>query len=206
VSGPDRLLGLALKRAIDLAVSAIALILLSPLLLAIAIAVRLRDPGPVLFRQTRVGVHGRPFRMLKFRTMVADAEDQLGELVRFDELREPMFKLKQDPRVTRVGRLFRRLSIDELPQLINVLRGDMSIVGPRPEQVELVERYEPEHAFRLAVKPGITGPMQVFGRGELTFEERLALERDYMENLSLVRDLRIIALTIPAIVARRGAF
>ena len=117
-----------------------------------------------------------------------------------------MFKLSADPRVTRVGRFLRRLSLDELPQLWNVLRGEMSIVGPRPEQVELVERYRPEHRFRLSVKPGITGPMQVYGRGELTFEERLAVEREYVENLSLVRDIRIVLMTLPAVFGKRGAF
>jgi undecaprenyl-phosphate galactose phosphotransferase len=117
-----------------------------------------------------------------------------------------MFKLPNDPRVTRVGRLLRKTSIDELPQLVNVLRGDMSIVGPRPEQLDLVERYEPEHQFRLSVKPGLTGPMQVYGRGELTFAERLAVEREYVENLSLTRDFRIVLLTLPAVFGRRGAF
>ena len=113
---------------------------------------------------------------------------------------------RDDPRVTRVGRLLRRFSLDELPQLVNVLRGEMSIVGPRPEQVELVERYELEHRFRLAVKPGMTGPMQVFGRGELTFAERLAVELDYVENMSIGRDLRILFQTVPAIVRGTGAF
>jgi lipopolysaccharide/colanic/teichoic acid biosynthesis glycosyltransferase len=117
-----------------------------------------------------------------------------------------MFKLRADPRVTRVGRLLRRTSLDELPQLINVLRGEMSIVGPRPEQLDLVERYAPEHRFRLQVKPGITGPMQVYGRGELTFDERLAVEREYVENLSLARDIRIVLMTLPAVFGRRGAF
>jgi lipopolysaccharide/colanic/teichoic acid biosynthesis glycosyltransferase len=117
-----------------------------------------------------------------------------------------MFKLKADPRVTRVGRFLRRTSIDELPQLVNVLRGEMSIVGPRPEQLDLVERYAPEHQFRLSVKPGITGPMQVYGRGELTFDERLAVEREYVENLSLVRDVRIILMTLPAVIGKRGAY
>jgi undecaprenyl-phosphate galactose phosphotransferase len=105
-----------------------------------------------------------------------------------------------------VGRLLRRTSIDELPQLINVLRGEMSIVGPRPEQLDLVDRYAPEHQFRLQIKPGITGPMQVYGRGELTFDERLAVEREYVENLSLARDLRILVMTLPAVFGRRGAF
>ena len=144
--------------------------------------------------------------MHKFRTMVADAEDRLADVVRLDDLREPMFKLSADPRVTRVGRFLRRLSLDELPQLWNVLRGEMSIVGPRPEQVELVERYRPEHRFRLSVKPGITGPMQVFGRGDLTFHERLAVELDYIENVSLARDLRILVETVPVALKGSGAY
>ncbi len=144
--------------------------------------------------------------MYKFRTMVADAEARLSEVVSLQQLREPMFKLKRDPRMTRVGRVLRRTSIDELPQLVNVLKGQMSLVGPRPEQVDLVERFDPEHRFVLAVKPGITGPMQVFGRGNLTFEERLAVERDYIENLSLGRDFRILAMTIAAVFNRQGAF
>jgi lipopolysaccharide/colanic/teichoic acid biosynthesis glycosyltransferase len=144
--------------------------------------------------------------MLKFRTMVREAEARLPDLVALDRLPDPMFKLRDDPRVTRVGRVLRRTSLDELPQLVNVLRGDMSLVGPRPEQVELVDRYEPEHRFRLLVRPGLTGPMQVFGRGELTFEERLAVEREYIENLSLGRDARILALTVSAVVHGKGAF
>jgi lipopolysaccharide/colanic/teichoic acid biosynthesis glycosyltransferase len=123
-----------------------------------------------------------------------------------DELPEPMFKLQADPRVTRVGRVLRRFSLDELPQLFNVLRGEMSIVGPRPEQVELVERYSPEHRFRLQVKPGMTGPMQVFGRGDLDFAERLAVEFDYVENVSLARDLRILMQTLPVVLRGDGAY
>jgi lipopolysaccharide/colanic/teichoic acid biosynthesis glycosyltransferase len=138
--------------------------------------------------------------------MVRNAEAMLPELVPFDKLTDPMFKLKTDPRVTRVGRLLRRTSIDELPQLINVVRGEMSIVGPRPEQLDLVERYAPEHQFRLRVKPGLTGPMQIYGRGELTFDERLAVEREYVENLSLVRDIRIVLMTLPAVFGKRGAY
>jgi lipopolysaccharide/colanic/teichoic acid biosynthesis glycosyltransferase len=144
--------------------------------------------------------------MIKFRTMVAGAEEALPGLVQFDALHEPVFKLPRDPRVTRVGHFLRRTSLDELPQLLNVIRGDMSLVGPRPEQVELVRRYAPEHRFRLAVKPGMTGPMQVYGRGQLSFDERLTVEREYIENLSISRDLRILALTIPSVLAGRGAY
>jgi lipopolysaccharide/colanic/teichoic acid biosynthesis glycosyltransferase len=144
--------------------------------------------------------------MIKLRTMVADAENALSDVVVLDELPEPMFKLQADPRVTRVGRVLRRFSLDELPQLFNVLRGEMSIVGPRPEQVELVERYSPEHRFRLQVKPGMTGPMQVFGRGDLDFAERLAVEFDYVENVSLARDLRILMQTLPVVLRGDGAY
>ena len=195
-----------LKRIIDVVVSAIALTLLAPVLIAIAIAVKLTSRGPVLFVQARAGRRGAPFRMLKFRTMVADAERRLGELVDIDGIEEPAFKLPRDPRVTSVGRFLRRTSLDELPQLFDVLRGDMSLVGPRPEQVELVERYAPEHRFRLEVRPGLTGPMQVYGRGELRFDERLAVEREYVENLSLRRDLRILLLTLAAVFRGHGAY
>ena len=197
---------LLLKRSLDVLVSGFLLLLLMPLLVLIAIAIRLDSPGPIVFAQTRAGVGGRPFRMFKFRTMVANAEQLLDELMPFHALKEPMFKLQNDPRVTRVGRFLRRTSLDEVPQLINVLKGEMSLVGPRPEQVELVERYSSSERFRLGVKPGLTGPMQVYGRGELSFEERLAVERDYIENLSLGRDLQILALTIPTVFTGRGAF
>jgi exopolysaccharide biosynthesis polyprenyl glycosylphosphotransferase len=197
---------IALKRVFDVAVALIVLVVALPLFLLAGLAILLDSGPPIFFRQTRGGERARPFQVLKFRTMVRDAEARLPELVRFDELADPMFKLKADPRVTRVGRVLRRTSIDELPQLINVLRGEMSIVGPRPEQLDLVERYALEHQFRLAVKPGITGPMQVYGRGELTFEERLAVEREYVENLSLARDIRIVLMTLPAVLGKRGAY
>jgi exopolysaccharide biosynthesis polyprenyl glycosylphosphotransferase len=199
-------LTLALKRILDVVLAGIALVATLPVFLLTSLATLVDSGWPIFFRQTRAGERGRPFQMLKFRTMIRNAEAMLPELVPFDELDAPMFKLKADPRVTRVGRLLRRTSIDELPQLINVLRGEMSVVGPRPEQLDLVERYAPEHRFRLQVKPGITGPMQVFGRGELSFEERLAVEREYVENLSLARDLRIVLMTLPAVFRRRGAF
>jgi lipopolysaccharide/colanic/teichoic acid biosynthesis glycosyltransferase len=196
----------ALKRVFDVGLSVVGLVLASPLFLLVGLATLIDSGRPIFFRQTRAGERGRPFQMLKFRTMVQDAEARLPELVAFDDLDAPMFKIKADPRVTRVGRLLRRTSLDELPQLVNVLRGEMSTVGPRPEQLDLVERYAPEHQFRLQVKPGITGPMQVYGRGELTFDERLAVEREYVENLSLARDIRILLMTLPAVFGRRGAF
>jgi exopolysaccharide biosynthesis polyprenyl glycosylphosphotransferase len=194
------------KRFLDLTVSFVALVVLSPLLVAIAVAIRAAGPGPVLFVQQRAGIGGKPFRMLKFRTMEDGADERLGEFVDIGELDEPAFKLRDDPRVTTVGRLLRRTSLDELPQLVNVLRNEMSVVGPRPEQVEIVEQYTPEQRFRLLVKPGLTGPMQVYGRGALRFDERLAVEREYIENLSIGRDLRILALTIVPVLRRRGAY
>jgi exopolysaccharide biosynthesis polyprenyl glycosylphosphotransferase len=195
-----------LKRAFDVIVSAGLLTLLSPLFPLIALLIRVDSRGPVFFSQRRAGLGGSPFRMYKFRTMAWDAEERLGEVVSLEDLIEPMFKLRRDPRVTRLGRLLRRFSLDELPQLFNVLKGDMSLVGPRPEELQLVERYGPEHRFRLEVKPGMTGPMQVCGRGELTFAERLAVEHDYIEHMTLARDLRILLLTIPVGLSGNGAF
>jgi exopolysaccharide biosynthesis polyprenyl glycosylphosphotransferase len=195
-----------LKRAMDVTVAVVALIFLSPLLLAVAIGVKFTSRGPVFFRQIRAGRAGKPFTMVKFRTMVAGADARLSEVVDLNALIDPMFKLRSDPRVTRYGGFLRRASIDEIPQLLNVLWGDMSLVGPRPEQIDLVERYAPEHLFRLAVQPGLTGPMQVYGRGELRFDERLAVEREYVENLSLSRDLRLMLLTLAPLFRGRGAY
>jgi exopolysaccharide biosynthesis polyprenyl glycosylphosphotransferase len=195
-----------IKRVFDVFVSASALAVLAPLFPLVVLAIKLDSRGPVFFKQLRAGRGGVPFRMYKLRTMVADAERALPDLVALEDLPEPMFKLRADPRVTRVGRLLRRFSLDELPQLVNVLRGEMSIVGPRPEQVELVERYLPEHRFRLDLSPGMTGPMQVYGRGDLDFSERLAVEFDYVENVSLARDLSILFQTIPAVLRGSGAY
>ncbi len=196
---------MAMKRAMDLTVSGALLVLLSPLLLAIALWILIDTGRPVFFRQRRAGLEGDPFTMMKFRTMTADAEERLGELVDLERLQEPAFKIAADPRVTRSGRVLRRTSVDELPQLINVLRGDMSLVGPRPEEEAVVALYDERQRARLAIKPGLTGPMQVYGRGDLTFEERLAMERDYLDNLSIAGDLAILLRTPRAIVRGEGA-
>lgn len=197
---------LALKRVVDILVSATLLVLLSPLLLAISILILVDSGRPVFFRQRRAGIEGEPFTMVKFRTMVADAEERLGDLVDLEQLDEPAFKIADDPRVTRVGRRLRRFSLDELPQFLNVLKGEMSLVGPRPEEEAIVALYDERQRGRLAVKPGVTGPMQVYGRSDLTFEERLAMERDYLDNLSVLTDLEILLRTPAAIIRGNGAY
>jgi exopolysaccharide biosynthesis polyprenyl glycosylphosphotransferase len=196
----------ALKRGMDLAIGGFLLVLLAPLLVAIALLILLDSGRPVLFRQQRVGKDGKPFTVLKFRTMVRGAEEQLRELVDLEKLDEPAFKIADDPRITRVGRRLRRYSLDELPQFINVVRGDMSLVGPRPEEEAVVALYDERQRLRLAVKPGMTGPMQVYGRADLTFEERLAMERDYLDNISVAGDLAILLRTPAAIVRGDGAY
>jgi exopolysaccharide biosynthesis polyprenyl glycosylphosphotransferase len=197
---------MALKRALDIVVSAVGLVITAPLMVVLGVLVRVDSRGPALFKQLRAGRRGVPFRFLKFRTMCEDAEERIAEVVSLDELKEPMYKLRRDPRVTRVGRFLRRTSLDELPQLFNVLRGDMSLVGPRPEELWLVERYGETERFRLEMRPGITGPMQVHGRGQLTFQERLAVEREYVENYSLKKDLRILLRTGGVIFRADGAY
>jgi exopolysaccharide biosynthesis polyprenyl glycosylphosphotransferase len=197
---------MAMKRAMDIVISAAVLLVMSPVLALIAVAILLDTGRPVLFRQRRAGEGGKPFTMLKFRTMVVDAEQRLPELIDVASLDQPAFKIRDDPRVTRVGRFLRRTSLDEVPQLFNVLRGDMSLVGPRPEEIAIVALYNERQRGRLAVKPGVTGPMQVYGRSDLTFEERLAMERDYLDNLSLLTDLAILLRTPRAIVRGDGAY
>jgi exopolysaccharide biosynthesis polyprenyl glycosylphosphotransferase len=197
---------LALKRALDVVVSGTVLAVLSPLIAVLSLLILVDSGRPVFFRQRRAGRGGAPFTMLKFRTMDSDAEERLGELVDLSQLKEPAFKIPDDPRVTRAGRLLRRTSLDELPQLINVLRGDMSLVGPRPEEEAVVALYDERQRQRLAIRPGLTGPMQVYGRGDLTFEERLAMERDYLDNLSIAGDLAILLRTPRAIVRGEGAY
>ncbi|MGE5527166.1 MAG: sugar transferase [Methanosarcina sp.] len=197
---------IAMKRVMDFVISGFVLLLLSPVMVLIAAAILVDSGRPVFFRQRRAGEGGEPFTMLKFRTMITDAEQRLPELIDLATLEEPAFKIPNDPRVTRIGRLLRRTSLDEIPQLINVLRGDMSLVGPRPEEEAVVALYDERQRIRLAVKPGVTGPMQVYGRSDLTFEERLAMERDYLDNLSLLTDLMILLRTPGAIVRGNGAY
>lgn len=197
---------MAMKRTLDIVVSAAVIVLMIPVMLVVAVAVRLDSRGPALFTQLRAGREGRPFRILKFRTMCHDAEERISEVVDLSELSDPMFKLRHDPRVTRFGRFLRRTSLDELPQLFNVLRGDMSLVGPRPEEVWLVERYDETQRFRLQMRPGLTGPMQVHGRAALKFQERMAVEREYVENYSLRKDVKILFRTVSAIFRADGAY
>jgi exopolysaccharide biosynthesis polyprenyl glycosylphosphotransferase len=197
---------LALKRGIDIIVSAGMLLLLGPLLLAVAIAIKLDSRGPVLFKQVRVGKGGRRFVVLKFRTMVDGADEKVSEVVDTGALVEPSFKVPNDPRHTWIGRRLRRLSLDETPQLLNVLRGEMSLVGPRPEEEGVVALYDERQRLRLGVKPGLTGPMQVYGRGDLTFEERFALERAYIDNLSIAQDVAILLRTPRAVIGGSGAY
>ena len=194
------------KRLIDVVLGGLTLAIMALPMVGIALAVRLDSPGPIFFRQKRVGQDGRPFRIFKFRTMVDHAEEMLPQLVDLAALAQPAFKLRGDPRVTRIGRVLRRWSLDEVPQLFNVLRGEMSLVGPRPEQADVVAHYTDDQRRRLAVKPGMTGPMQVSGRGDLPFEERLALELAYIGRYSLRRDLSILLRTIPAVVRGEGAY
>jgi lipopolysaccharide/colanic/teichoic acid biosynthesis glycosyltransferase len=182
--------------------------LAAPLALLIAVAVRLDSRGPVFFKQRRIGVGGRPFTMWKFRSMRANADSALAELAHLNEHgAAPIFKLRRDPRVTRVGRVLRRTSLDELPQLLNVLRGEMSLVGPRPPLPSEVARYAPHHHDRLSVVPGLTGPWQVNGRNLITdFEQVVRMERDYIMSWSLLSDLRILVRTVGVVARGTGAF
>jgi exopolysaccharide biosynthesis polyprenyl glycosylphosphotransferase len=204
---PARLTGAqaALKRTVDIVASAAALVLLSPVLAAAAIGV-LSTGRPVLYRQERVGRHGGVFTLLKFRTMVNGAHEMREGLSERNEASGPLFKIHDDPRTTRVGRFLRRWSIDELPQLINVLRGDMSLVGPRPPLPDEVRRYQDWHFDRLEVRPGITGLWQVSGRASLTFDDYVRLDLYYIENWSVAHDLFILAKTLPAVVKGRGSY
>ena len=196
----------AAKRAFDIVVATAVFALAAPVLIVVAIAVKLDSPGPVLFRQKRVARHGVPFDIYKFRTMSLDAEERLKDLLARNEASGPLFKIRNDPRVTRVGRILRRWSLDELPQLLNVLRGEMSLVGPRPALPREVELWPPELHQRLRVKPGITGMWQVCGRRHEQLDEYTRLDLYYVDNWSFLADLAILARTIPAVLSRRGAW
>lgn len=193
------------KRGFDLLGAAALLVLASPVLLIAVICVAVTSPGPVIFRQTRVGRHGNPFRVLKLRTMTADAEARLAELRDRNEADGPLFKIRDDPRITPVGRWLRASSIDELPQLVNVLRGEMSLVGPRPALPTEVASWSPDLHNRLLVRPGLTGMWQVNGRSSASFEDYTRLDLYYVDNWSLWTDLAIVARTVPAVILRRGA-
>jgi lipopolysaccharide/colanic/teichoic acid biosynthesis glycosyltransferase/GT2 family glycosyltransferase len=194
------------KRMIDIIISSVGLIVFSPLILLAGICIKFDSPGPMFFIQPRAGENGKPFRMVKLRTMVQDADKQLADLFLSNPLKGPVYKIPNDPRITRVGRFLRRWSIDEIPQFWNVFKGEMSLVGPRPEEIWLVEKYTDLQRKRLAFKPGMTGPMQINGRGELDFEQRFQLEMDYIQRYSLLNDIRIMSQSLPAIIKGTGAF
>lgn len=197
---------LAVKRSLDVLLILLALPFLLPLFLLISLIIRLDSRGPALFRQTRVGKHGHTFTCYKFRTMVIDAEQRKAELAKLNEADGPLFKIRRDPRVTRVGRFLRQSSLDELPQLLNVLRGDMSLVGPRPGLPEEVEQYTTWHLRRLEVTPGLTGLWQVLGRSDTTFDEMVRLDIYYTENWSVGMDIRLLLKTIPVVLLGKGAY
>src|SRR5262245_8998249 len=194
------------KRLLDIVGASAGLLLAAPLLLVAAIAIRLDSAGPVFHRAVRVGRGGRKFTFLKLRSMRVGAEELRGLLLHLNQAEGPAFKLHDDPRVTRVGRWLRKLSLDELPQLLHVLRGDMSLVGPRPPFPEEVERYEPWMLRRLSVRPGLTCLWQIRGRSDLGFEEWMRLDLEYVDRQSFRLDVVILVLTIPAVLSARGAY
>jgi exopolysaccharide biosynthesis polyprenyl glycosylphosphotransferase len=196
----------ALKRTVDLALATIGLVVLAPLLAAIAIAIKLSSRGPIIYRSIRPGIAGKPFQCLKFRTMREHADQLQPEFEHLNEKSGALFKIKRDPRLTRIGRVLRRLSLDELPQLVNVIRGEMSMVGPRPLPMRDFERLEEWHKKRYLVLPGITGLWQVSGRSELDFDDLVRLDFLYLERWSVLLDFSILLKTIPAVLTKRGAF
>jgi len=194
------------KRALDIVVSAVLLVAFSWLMALIAVLVKLTSRGPVFFHQRRAGLGGKPFLMLKFRSMRVDAELARRELERRNEMDGPVFKMRNDPRITRLGRFLRRSSLDELPQLFNVLLGQMSLVGPRPLPLDEARHLPPEFQRRHHVPPGLTGLWQVSGRNDLPYHEMMRLDLEYVDRCSLWLDLRVLAATLPAVLSGRGAF
>ena len=197
--------GRVIKRFIDIILSGLSLIILSPFFLIIAILIKLNSKGPVFVKLKRVGGRGKEFKLYKFRSMVDNAEFLKKDLMKYNERTGPLFKMKNDPRITKIGKFIRRYSIDELPQLFNVLRGEMSLVGPRPHEPEEVENYQKHHKQLLILKPGITGFAQISGRSALSFEEEAELDIYYIENWSLSLDLQILLKTIPVVLSARDA-
>lgn len=198
-------IALLAKAVMDKVGAVIGLILTSPIFIACAVAIKLDSKGPIFFKQTRSGLNGKPFKLLKFRTMGNDAEKKKQELEKMNEMSGPVFKIKNDPRVTRIGRLLRKTSMDELPQFINVLLGDMSLVGPRPPLPKEVAKYEDWQRRRLSVKPGVTCTWQVSGRNNIDFDQWMKLDLEYIDNWSIWDDTKIIVRTIPAVVKGSGA-
>ena len=195
------------KRIVDIAGSALALIVLSPILLGVAAAIKIESRGPVFFRQRRAGRHNEPFEVLKFRSMYEDAEERKAALEEENEATDGvMFKIRDDPRITKVGRLIRRTSIDELPQLVNVLKGDMSLVGPRPIIFREADALEDWHLRRAELRPGLTGPWQIYGRSQSPFQEMVRFDYQYVAGWSLARDIEILLATLPAVLSGRGAY
>jgi len=202
----DTLAYIAGKRLFDLAVGLLVFVFVIPIVPLIALMIKLDSPGPVFYRQDRIGRGGRPFRFYKFRSMYREADRGRTELESRNEQEGPVFKIKADPRITPVGQFLRRSSVDEIPQIINVLRGEMSIVGPRPPLPVEVARYQPWHRRRLDVKPGITCLWQIAGRSQIGFDEWMRLDMEYLRTRSLRTDLAIFLKTLPAVMARRGAY
>jgi exopolysaccharide biosynthesis polyprenyl glycosylphosphotransferase len=201
----DLLWQLLFKRAMDMTVSATTLILLSPLLALVALLIKLTTPGPVFFKQHRVGMNKRTFTLIKFRSMYVDAEQRKADLAALNEVDGPVFKIKNDPRITPLGRIIRKTSIDELPQLLNVLRGEMSLVGPRPPLPSEVDQYDWIYRRRLSIKPGLTCLWQISGRSNLPFARWMELDREYTEKWSIWLDIKILFKTVPVVLSGNGA-
>jgi exopolysaccharide biosynthesis polyprenyl glycosylphosphotransferase len=193
------------KQLFDVGVSAVGLLLISPLMLAIALAIKVTSKGPIIFTQERVGFNGRIFKMYKFRSMVVNAEELKAKLADLNEMSGPVFKIKNDPRVTKLGKFLRKTSLDELPQLWNVLKQDISLVGPRPPLPSEVNMYNPKHRKRLSVMPGITCIWQISGRNIMNFEQWMDLDAEYIDRWSFWLDIKILAKTVPAVLMRKGA-
>ena len=194
------------KRAFDLVLAVLGLVAATPIWIAIVVAIKVDSPGPAIFVQDRVGLKGRPFRFYKFRSMYVDAQQRLSDLRSSNEVSGPVFKMRRDPRVTRVGAFLRRTSLDELPQLLNVLKGQMSLVGPRPALPDEVEQYRPNDAVRLGVKPGLTCLWQISGRSTVGFERWMEYDREYVRSVSLWLDVSILLRTVGAVLSCKGAY